>query len=378
MEELFIGKGVVIPLDLQFFADDAGDKTEEPTAKKLDDARKKGQVSKSKDLTNAVELIALFVILKVMMGTIGSNLLNNFEGYYRLIPDIVHDNGQGLTLVTFNYLLRNCIVRMIVICIPIFLIGMFVTILINIYQVKWRITTEPLQPKFSKMNPLSGFKRIFSMQSVMELLKSIAKILLIAIVAYTEIKNNSDVLFALYDIPLFRAIAVLGSIAINMGIKISVLMLVIGIVDYVYQKHKFHKDMMMTKQEVKDEYKNAEGSPDVKSKQRQRMREASRRRMMQDVPQADVIITNPTHIAVALKYTPGEQQAPVLVAKGEDYLAQKIKEIARENDIEIVENKPLARMIYMNVEIGEMIPPELYQAVADVLVYVGKIKGKFK
>ncbi|MCR5785392.1 MAG: flagellar biosynthesis protein FlhB [Eubacterium sp.] len=365
-----------MPMNLQFFADDAGDKTEEPTGKKLDDARNKGQVAKSKEFTNAVELIALFVMLKVMIGSLGTNLLENFESYYGLIPDIVHDSGQGMSVVTFNYLIRNGITRLIVICIPIFIIGCAVTIAINIYQVKWKVTTEPLQPKFSKLNPISGFKRIFSMQSVMELLMSVGKILIIAIVAYTEVKNKSELLFALYDIPLFTAIVTLGTIAINMGLKISVVLLILGIIDYIYQKFKFHKDMMMTKQEVKDEYKNAEGSPDVKSKQRQRMREASRRRMMQDVPKADVIITNPTHIAVALKYTPGQDQAPVLLAKGEDYLAQKIKEIARENDIEIVENKPLARMIYMNVEIGEMIPPELYQAVADVLVYVNKFKNK--
>ena len=373
---MVIENNVLLQMNLQFFAEEAGDKTEEPTTKKLEDARKKGQVAKSKELTNAVELIALFVALKVTIESFGTGLLNTFEGYYKFIPDVVKQNGTGLSIVTFNFFQRNALWRMIVICAPLFAIGFITTFVINLVQVRWQPTSEPLKPKLSKLNPLQGFKRIFSMNSVMELVKSIAKIVLIAAVAYTDVKNNANTLFILYDIPLMQAIALLGNIAINMGIKISFALLIVGFADYLYQRHKFHKEMMMTKQEVKDEYKNSEGSPDVKSKQRQRMREASRRRMMQEVPQADVIITNPTHLAVALKYTPGENTAPVVIAKGEEYLAQRIKEIARENDIEIVENKPLARMLYMNVEIGKQIPPELYQAVADVLAYVYKVRNK--
>ncbi len=367
---------MLLAMNLQFFADEAGDKTEEPTSKKLEDARKEGQVAKSKELTNAVELIALFVALKVTIESFGTNLLSTFEGYYKFIPDVIKQSGTGLSIVTFNFFQRNALWRMIVICLPLFAIGMLTTFIINLVQVKWKPTAAPLKPKLSKLNPLQGFKRIFSMNSVVELIKSVAKIILIAVIAYNDVKNNSDTLFILYDIPLLQAIGLLGNIAINMGIKISFALLVVGLADYFYQSRKFHKDMMMTKQEVKDEYKNSEGSPDVKSKQRQRMREASRRRMMQEVPEADVIITNPTHLAVALKYTPGEQTAPIVIAKGEDYLAQRIKEVARDNDIEIVENKPLARMLYMNVEIGEQIPPELYQAVADVLAYVYKVKNK--
>ena len=157
---------------------------------------------------------------------------------------------------------------------------------------------------------------------------------------------------------------------------ICVIYLVIGIVDYVYEKRKFKKDMMMTKQEVKDEWKNTEGSPEVKQKQRQRMAEVSRRRMMQAVPEADVVITNPTHFAVALKYEQNKGRAPVVVAKGEDFLAARIKETAREHNVEIVENKPLARMLYYNVELNEEIPPELYQAVAEVLAFVYNLKNK--
>ena len=205
--------------------------------------------------------------------------------------------------------------------------------------------------------------------------KSIVKISLIAYVAYSAVKEHADQLFILYDIPLIQAILLCGQIILDTGLKIGLVYLLIGVADWIYQKHKFHEEMKMTKQEVKDEYKNTEGNPEIKGKQRQRMQEASRRRMMQDVPKADVIITNPTHISVALKYDASETKAPVVLAKGEDYLALKIREVAKENHVEIVENKPLARMLYTNVDIGQEIPPELYQAVAEVLAMVYNLKN---
>ena len=179
----------------------------------------------------------------------------------------------------------------------------------------------------------------------------------------------------MYDLGLNQAVALVGTLIINTGIKISIVYLVIGLADFIYQKHKFNEDMKMTKQEVKDEYKNTEGDPQIKGRQRRKMQEVSQKRMMQDVPKADVVITNPTHFAVALKYEAEVSSAPVVLAKGEDYLAQKIKEVARENKIEIVENKPLARMLYHNVDVGAEIPPELYQAVAEVLAAVYKAKN---
>ena len=173
-----------------------------------------------------------------------------------------------------------------------------------------------------------------------------------------------------------QVIILIGSIVIDAGLKISIVYLVVGIVDWLYQKHKFKEDMKMTKQEVKDEYKNTEGNPEIKGRQRSKMREASQRRMMQNLPTADVVITNPTHLSVAIKYDADKNSAPIVIAKGEDFLAMKIREIARENNIEIVENKPLARMLYANVDIGAEVPPELYQAVAEVLAFVYSLKNK--
>ena len=172
------------------------------------------------------------------------------------------------------------------------------------------------------------------------------------------------------------ALVSVGDLIIQLGIKISMCFLVIAMVDYFYQKHKFAEDMKMTKQEVKDEYKNSEGDPQIKGKIKARMREASQRRMMQSLPEADVVITNPTHLAVALKYDKEKSTAPVVIAKGADYLAEKIKKIARENQIEIVENKPVARMLYYNVDVEQEIPPELYQAVAEILAYVYGLKNQ--
>ena len=183
-------------------------------------------------------------------------------------------------------------------------------------------------------------------------------------------------MFILYEIPLSQAIVLCGNIIINTGLKISLVYLIVGIADWAYQKHKFNEDMKMTKQEVRDEFKNTEGNPEIKSRQRQRMREVSQRRMMQDIPNADVVITNPTHLSVAIAYDNEKAKAPIVLAKGEDYLAMKIRELARENDVEIVENKPLARTLYATVEVGEEIPPELYQAVAEVLAMVYHMKHK--
>ncbi len=217
---------------------------------------------------------------------------------------------------------------------------------------------------------------MFSLSKVMELFKSIVKVVLIGAVIFFTIKDEWVYLFRFYEMPLNQALEVIGSIVINTGLKIAFIYLLVGFADLFYQRYKFKKDIKMTKQEVKDEFKNAEGDPQIKGKIRAKMREASQRRMMQSVPQADVVITNPTHFAVAVKYDASAGAAPIVLAKGADYVAQKIKEIARESHVEIVENKPLARMLYANVEVGQEIPPELYQAVAEVLAMVYKMQGK--
>ena len=362
----------LIQLNLQLFAKEGpgGEKTEPATDKKLDDARKEGQVAKSKELGQAFTLLALFVILKIWAGTIGHNFLNSFRiNYSRMNEMTTLVNGQ-ISVKDFCRLLNINITQMALMVAPVFLAGFIIAIVVEIFQVKWKPTAKPLQPKFSKINPISGFKRIFSVEKLLDLLKSLIKIFLLGYLAYSTIRGQFAVLFSLFDMELISAIRIIGDIAINLGLKISAFYIVIGFADYGYQKWKFAEDMKMTKQEVKDEWKNAEGDPAIKGRQRQRMQEASRRRMMQAVPSADVVITNPTHFAVAIKYDVTVFDAPYIVAKGEDFLAARIKERAAEAGVEIVENKPLARMLYYNVDLGSPIPPELYQTVAEILAVI--------
>ena len=366
----------LLEYELQWFAKDGegGEKTDPATDKKLQDARENGQVAKSQELNHAIGLISLFLMLKMFISFVGEHLLNSFPMIYNKIPDIINESIGGLSVFVIQRVINNVMITILQILSPFFVIGFSLSVLINILQVKWKITTKPMKPKISKLNPLNGFKRIFSKDSLFELLKSIVKIILIIYVAYTSIKDHQNELFLLYDIPLFQVILLIGTIVIDTGLKISFVYLIVGIADLIYQRHKFKEDMKMTKQEVKDEYKNIEGNPEIKGRQRSKMREASQRRMMQSLPSADVVITNPTHYAVAIKYDSKKNSAPIVVAKGEDFLAQKIRETAKEHHIEIVENKPLARMLYANVDVGQEVPPELYQAVAEVLAFVYSLR----
>ena len=363
---------------LQFFAKDGpgGEKTEEPTAKKLSDARNEGQVAKGKDLTSAVMLLVLFMVLRFTVGNMGEGFIECFNKNYTQIGDLFTSTHGEYNMQYTIALIQSAALDMLKLLIPFFGIGFIIAIVIELAQVKWKPTSKPLQPKLSKFNPINGIKRMFSVRTLVSLIKQVVILVVIFIVVYNKLKSRMSDIYMLYDIPLISAIMLLGDIIFDIGTVICVIYTIIGIADYVFEKRKFRKDMMMTKQEVKDEWKNTEGNPEVKNKIRQKMSEASRRRMMQAVPEADVVITNPTHFAVALKYEQNKGKAPVVVAKGEDYLAAKIKEAARENNIEIVENKPLARMLYYNVELDEEIPPELYQAVTEVLAFVYNIKNK--
>ncbi len=363
--------------NLYFFAEGpGGEKTEPATEKKKQDARKEGQVAKSKEIENAFSLLALFILLKVYTETLAEKLVGMFSLSYDDISEYLKNYGGRVNETDLINLYVQGLLQMLIILAPVLIVAFFVSFLCDVAQVGWHPTAKPLEPKGSKISPLSGFKRIFSKNAVVELIKSILKVLIILIVAYNYIKDNADGLFLLYDMNLNQGIAYGGNLLINLGIRVSVAYLIIALADFAYQKWKYSNDLKMTKQEIKEEYKQQEGDPQIKGKIRQRMREVSQRRMMQNLPKADVVITNPTHYAVAIQYDSEKYNAPIVIAKGENYLAQKIKEIARENDIEIVENKPLARMLYANVEIGEQIPEELYQAVAEVLAFVYHLKGK--
>lgn len=367
-----------MPLDLQWFAKDGegGEKTEEPTGKKLNDARNDGKVAKSKELNNAVGLIILFIMLQMLMSSLGGGMLGMFDRFYGLIPDFIGQNPGGPSGRAVSQLLGEAMRGIISMVLPFFIVGVIAMVILDILQVKWKITTKPMQPKLSKFNPMNGIKRIFSKDSLIELLKSIAKIILIAVITYMSVQENLHNLLLLYDISLMRAVMLVGSIVLDTGLRISLAYLVLGFADLIYQKWKFHEEMKMTKQEVKDEYKMTEGNPEIKGRIRKIQRQMAFSRMMQNVPEADVVIRNPTHFAVALKYDPNKHGAPLVLAKGQDYQALRIVKLAEEHGVFILENRPLARALYASCEVEREIPAEFYGAVAEVLVYIYRVSHR--
>ncbi len=363
---------MVLEYNLQFFAKEGpgGEKTEDATPKKIEESRKEGSVAKSKELANGITLFALFITLRFGIKFVGPRLVQLFQKYWVHMSSLLESCDTRSILELLVEVAKD----VLVITAPFLIVGFVVAFLANKVQFKWMVTMKPMKPKLNKINPISGFKRLFSSRALFDLLKAIAEILLIGYMAYTVLKKHSMEVFALYDMSIAQSLALLMDVIWELGIKISLVMLAIGLVDFMFQKYKHKQELKMTKQEVKDEYKNTEGDPQIKGQQKQRMRQASQRRMMASVPEADVVITNPTHFAVALKYDANVHSAPVVTAKGTDFLAAKIKEVAKENNIEIVENKPLARMLYYNVDLDKEIPPELYKAVADILAYVYNLK----
>ncbi len=365
-------KNIYLRLNLQLFAEGgSADKTEEPTAKRLKDARDEGQVAKSQELVTAGMLFALFLSIKFFATFIRDNLMKAFPESYNTMSVYAVENPNSNFIVS---LINKAIVRIIITSLPILIFALVAALFVNLIQVKWNPTTKPLQPKADKLNPMTGLKRMFSAEKLFDLIKAIIKIILIFWMAYSAIKDEADKIKILYELELIPAIAYICNFIVDLGFKISGVYLIIGFADFLYHKWKFHNDMKMSKQEVKDEFKQQEGDPQVKGKIKSKMREASQRRMMKKVPDADVVITNPTHFACAIKYDKEKSKAPVLVAKGADYIAQKIKDIAKENRVPIVENKALARMLYFNVDLDAEIPESLYAMTAEVLAYVYSLK----
>ncbi len=368
----------MLDYNLQFFAKDGpgGEKTELPTGKKLSDARGEGQVAKSKEIITAISLMSIFILVKVYISTLGQKFIECFNEFFGMFGKVVSDSSAGFKMSTAAGLFQAAMYDIVIMLLPIFVVAIIIAVLGNALQQKWKVTAKPMKPKFSKLSPISGFKRMFSFKQVVEVLKSTLMIIVILYVVYSTINDKMYLLFTFYDVTLYEALSIIGGIVTDLGIKISAVFLIIGFADLIYQRRKFKNDMMMTKQEIKDEYKNSEGDPQVKGQIKRKMQEASRKRMMQALPEADVVITNPTHFAVALKYEANSGKAPMVIAKGADYLAFQIKDKAKEYKIEIVENKPLARLLYHNVDIGAEIPSELYQAVAEVLAFVYTLKNK--
>lgn len=360
----------IVP-NLQIFAGE-GEKTEKATLKRKQDARKKGQVLQSREIPSSLILLIVFLSVKLL----GSYMYREIEAFYRLCVNDLALTFDVLSLNEVMRLMSLVLVQLLKIIGPVFGIAFVAGTVASYAQVGSLFTLETLKPKFSKLNPVNGIKRIFSIRGLTELIKSLLKIIVISIVAWQSIRGELTNIVKLMDQDLTVASVYIFSTAIDIAIKICVMMFIIAILDYAYQWWQYEKDLRMTKQEIKEEYKEIEGNPETRQRIRQKQREASMRRMLSEVPKADVVITNPTHYAVAIQYDADKAPAPIVIAKGQDYMAKRIKDIAKENGIETVENKPLAQALYKAVDIGEQVPPELYQAVAEILAFVYQLKGK--
>lgn len=359
---------MLLRVDLQFFA---GEKTEKATDKKRQDSRKKGQVLKSQDVTSAIVLLSVFLFLFFASGFMRERFFTFFSQSFTEYVAIGAFDAEQAMMIYIEVLLE-----MAMILLPVMLIAMVAAIAGNLLQFGWLFTTEPLKFDLKKLDPIKGLKRIFSIRAIVELMKSILKISFIGTVTFLIVWMNIDKVLGLAFKNPWNTLSTVGQLTAVMGISASFTLLFISILDFFYQKYDYEKNLKMSKQDIKDEHKNSEGDPLIKSRIKQRQREMAMRRMMQEIPDADVVITNPTHYAIAIKYDDGDMDAPIIVAKGVDFVAQKIKLIAKEHDIVTVENRPLARALYDQVEIGDWIPEEFFKAIAEILAYVYRIQRK--
>ncbi len=356
----------LVRLDLQYFA---GEKTEKATPKKRNDSRKKGQVAKSQDVNTAIGILGIFFFFSIASPFLVENILAIFKHSFQKYLNMTLSE-ESMFMIFYEILIQAAKIVG-----PVMLVALVIGIVSNYLQIGFLFTTETIQFKLEKIDPIKGFKRIFSLRAVIDFLKSTLKILIVSMIAFFILWNRIDEILVLSQKTIGAALMTIIDITVQMGLYAGGALLFLALLDYFYQKYDFEKNIRMSKQDIKDEHKNMEGDPQIKSKMKQKQREMAMGRMMQEVPNADVIITNPTHYAVALKYDESKYDAPYVVAKGVDFIAQKIKYVAKENNVMMIENRPLARTLYSQAELGDTIPEELFKAVAEVLAYVYRTKN---
>lgn len=356
----------ILCFDLQLFS---GEKTEEPTAKKRAEARKKGQVAKSTEINATLGLLAALFSLQLL----GTQIYHELYSYMQLcfenlaMADMTVETVREIFLVGIWVIFKTAM--------PVLAVLLLVAIATNLFQVGFLFSPEVLEPDLEKLNPITGFGRIFSLRSLAELVKALIKVSVVGFFIYRFMLKEASKIPSLINMELLDASLVVSSMVLDLCFEICGVLLFFAVIDYGYQVWQHTDSLKMSKDEVKQEHKQMEGNPEIKSKIKEKQRAMSMRRMMQDVPGADVVVTNPTHYAVALKYDK-TMVAPVVLAKGQDLVAQRIKDIAKDNKILVLENKPLARALYATASIGDTVPPELYQAVAEVLAYVYRLRNK--
>lgn len=347
-------------------------KTEDASPKRLKDSRKKGQIAKSSDLNSAVS----FLLFAVMLSSLGAYLLKNTTAF--LLRTLRLDFSEGLNYGNAGRILGDALLQFLYIFLPFGLLAVVVGISTNLLQVGFLFTLDPLKMDFKKLNPLEGFKNIFSKKAVNNLVKSLMKLVIVAGLTYQGLGKVMKPIMNAGELSLNHMFTFFMDIVQDLSITIAIFMIILGLLDLIFQKKDHKKNLMMTKHEVKEEYKQMEGDPKIKSLRQQKQREMSTQRTLKGVAESTVLITNPTHIAIAIRYDETLDQAPVVMAKGLDFLALKMKEEAKAKKIPIMENKPLARAMYYQVEPGSTVPLELYQAMAEVLAIVYTLNKKKK
>ncbi|MBZ4686953.1 MAG: flagellar biosynthetic protein FlhB [Clostridiales bacterium] len=357
-------------INLQLFAG-SEEKTEEATPHRRQETRKKGQVAKSSDLNAAIVIMAMIIFIYWTRGYFSQNIIGFMQHILAAELTVPLSDDQLIRLY------RMSVTTLFTLMGPIFIVAIVFGLAANFLQVGFLFAPEAIKPKASNLNPIEGFKKMFSKKALVEFGKALFKITIVGLVVFNLVKNRFQRLFFLPDMGVSEIASYLGKLIFQISLGAGLIFFIIAVLDFVYQKWEFRQNLKMSKYEVKQEMKQTEGDPQIKAKIKEKQRQMAQVRMMESVPEATVVVTNPTHLAVALKYE-DEMEAPKVVAKGAEFIAQKIKEKAQEHDIPIIENKPVARALYDTVEIDENIPVELYQAVAEILAAVYQMDKRGK
>lgn len=350
-------------------AEDKEGKTEPATPRRRQEAWDAGNFAKSHDLTSAVILLTGLLLIRFTGQTIVVQLSD-------MLKALLGNNYWADQSELIDNSLRLAAKPVIIIMWPILLTMLVTAFLVNVMQIGLRFTTKPLMPNLAKLNPIAGLSRLFGGQNVYQLTMNLVKLVVVIGVSYSRIRNDMPQVLRLPGIDFPQNMIVGFGLVLDLGQRIAIALLILAILDWIYRKWKFERDIRMSKQEIKDEAKSMEGDPEVKGRRRALARKMILQRIHSDVPRADVVVTNPTHLAIALKYDPETMKAPRVVAKGADYLALRIRQVAIAHSVPLVERKSLAQALYKSVEVGQEVPPEFYQAIAEILSYVYEIAGQ--
>ena len=351
--------------------EESGEKTEEPTPHKLQEARKKGQAAKSKDLTAAFMLIVSFFALKASSESMWHKMVDFKYRTFAMISE-----PFGATMV--GELLFEMLMVTMSATIPMFAANVIVALIVESLQAGFLLSFQAIEPDIQKLDPIEGAKKFFSLKQYVELVKSLIKIFIVIWIIYISIKQQFYMVVISQQFNLWKLMSFTGQLVMTVVVRLSVFYFIIGVLDYFYQKYEFIKGLKMSKKEIKDEYKRLEGDPMIKQRQRDAQRKMAEGRQMGAVPGSDVVVTNPIHLAIAIQYKTNKMRAPKVVAKGERLVAETIKRLAEENDVPIVENKSLAQDLYKLTEVDQEVPPQYYKAVAEILAFVYNLKNKKK